>query len=159
MPDAVYYCTNTVFSAATGAKTALNVIAGANQNIAVKAWGVSFDGATGTATPATVELMQSTQAGAGTGAASPPAPVQLNGRTLSAQFTTAHNFTAEPTVLTRIAGGFIPQFMGFFEEQFEPGSEPSTDFSGGTVKAIAIRVNSSATVNVYAWMRVTCLAG
>jgi hypothetical protein len=156
--DAVYFCCNNVFSAGAAAHTALNVIAGANQNVGVRAWGVSFDGVTSTAVPATVELMQSTQAGAGTGAASPPAPVQLNGRTLAAQFTTAHNFTAEPTVLTRVAVAFVSQWMGQFEEQFEPGSEPSTDFSGGTVKAIAIRVTATATVNCFAWMRVEPMA-
>lgn len=160
MSDIVFMCYNNVFSAATGAKTALNVIAGTNQNIGVRAWGVSLDGATSTAVPATVELMQSTQAGAGTGGGSPPSIIQMNGRSLAAQFTLAHNFTAEPSALTRVGPPmFVPQYNGWFEEQFESGSEPSTDYSGGTVKAMAIRINTTATVNVFAWMRVTVLAG
>jgi hypothetical protein len=78
--DAVYVARNTVFAATAGAKTILNVIAGANQPVSIFEWGISFDGVTATAVPATVELCQSTQAGAGTPAASPPAIVQVGGR-------------------------------------------------------------------------------
>jgi hypothetical protein len=78
--DAVFVARNTVFAATAGAKTVLNVIAGANQLISVFEWGISFDGVTGTAVPATVELCQSTQATAGTSAASPPAIVQVGGK-------------------------------------------------------------------------------
>ena len=153
MADAVYIARNTVFSAATGAKTALNVIAGANQPVTIFEWAVSFDGVTSSAVPATVELCQSTQATAGTGAASPPAIVQVGGRTIAAQPTTAHNFTAEPTALTVIEQFFVPQFMGSFVKQYPLGLEPDTDLSGGTVKALAIRVNTSATVNCLVYMR------
>lgn len=151
--DVVYVARNLVFSATTGAKTALNVIAGANQAVTVFEWGVSFDGVTATAVPATVELCQSTQAGAGTGAASPPAIVQIGGRTIAAQPTSAHNFTVEPTVLTPIEQVFVPQFMGIYVKQYPMGLECDTDLSGGTVKAIAIRVNTSATANVLAYIR------
>lgn len=155
MADAVYVCRNLVFSAATGAKTALNLIAGANQNASIIEWGVSFNGVTATDVPATVELCQSTQAGAGTGAASAPAIVQTTGRTLTAQLTTAHNFTAEPTALTVIEQVLVPQFMGVYVKQYPLGTEPETDFSGGTIKAIAIRVNTTATVSLLAYMRFT----
>ncbi len=155
MADAVYVCQNTVFAATAGAKTALNIIAGANQPIQILEWGVSFDGVTSSAVPATVNLCQSTQATAGTAGASPPAVVQITGRTISAQFTVAHNFTAEPTALTVIEQAFVPQFMGVYVKQYPLGTEPETDLSGGTVKALAIRVNTSATVNVLAYARVT----
>jgi hypothetical protein len=67
----------------------LNVIAGANQPVSIFEWGISFDGVTASAVPATVELCQSTQATAGTSAASPPAIVQVGGRPLTAQPTPA----------------------------------------------------------------------
>lgn len=155
MADAIYLANNTVFSAASGAKTVLNIIAGANQPIAIVEWGVSFDGVTSSAVPATVNLCQSTQATTGTPGASAPAVVQLNGRAITAQFTTAHNYTAEPTALTVIEQVFVPQYMGIYVKQYPLGQEPDTDLSGGTVKALAIRVNTSATVNVLAYAKVT----
>lgn len=155
MADAIYVAQNTVFSAATGAKTVLNIIAGANQAVSIIEWGVSFDGVTTTAVPATVNLCQSTQAGAGTAGASPPAVVQVTGRAITSQFTVAHNYTAEPTALTVIEEVFVPQLMGVYIKQYPLGQEPETDLSGGTIKALAIRVNSSATVNVLAYAKVT----
>jgi len=149
-----YVCQNTVFSAATGAKTALNIIAGANQPVQIIEWGVSFDGVTSTAVPATVNLCQSTQATAGTSAGSIPAVVQTKGRSITAQFTVGHNYTAEPTALTVIEQVFVPQFNGIYVRSYNPGDGPDTDLSGGTVKALAIRVNTSATVNVLAYARV-----
>lgn len=151
--DTVYVARNTVFAATTGAKTVLNVIAGANQPVSVLEWGISFDGVTSSAVPATVEFCQSTQASAGTSAASVPAIVQVGGRTIAAQPTSGHNYTAEPTALTVIEQFFVPQFMGTFVKQYPLGLEPDTDLSGGTVKALALRVNVSANVNVLAYMR------
>lgn len=155
MADAKYACYNTVFSATTGAKTVLNIIAGANQPIQIVEWGVSFDGVTSSAVPATVNLCQSTQATAGTAGASPPAVLQVTGRPITAQFTVAHNYTAEPTALTVVEQVFVPQFMGMYVKQYPLGQEPETDLSGGTVKALAIRVNTSATVNVLAYAYVS----
>lgn len=129
------------------------MIAGANQAVSIFEWGVSFDGVTSSAVPATVELCQSTQGAAGTSAASVPAIVQTGGRTITAQPTSGHNYTAEPTTLTVIEQVFVPQFMGTFVKQYPLGLEPDTDLSGGTVKALAIRVNTSATVNVLAYIR------
>jgi hypothetical protein len=151
--DGIYVARNTVFSATTGAKTVLNVIAGANQPIAIVEWGISFDGVTSSAVPATVELCQSTQAGAGTSAASVPAIVQESGRSITAQPTSGHNYTAEPTTLTVLEQFFVPQFMGMFVKQYPLGFEPDSDLSGGTVKALALRVNTSATVNCLAYIR------
>jgi hypothetical protein len=151
--DAVYVARNTVFAATAGAKTVLNVLAGASQPVSIFEWGISFDGVTGTAVPATVELCQSTQAGAGTSAASPPAIVQVGGRPLTSQPTTGHNYTAEPTALTVIEQLFVAQYMGVYVKQYPLGLEPDTDLSGGTVKALALRVNASANVNVLAYIR------
>ncbi len=151
--DAVYIVRNTAFAMTTGAKTVLNVIAGANQAVSILEWGVSFDGVTSSAVPATVELCQSTQAGAGTSAASPPAIVQVGGRTITAQPTSGHNYTAEPTTLTVIEQFYLSQYMGTLVKQYPLGQEPDTDLSGGTVKALAIRVSVSANVNCLAYVR------
>jgi hypothetical protein len=151
--DVVYVARNTVFAATTGAKTVLNVIAGANQAVSIFEWGISMDGATASAVPATVELCQSTQATAGTSGGSIPAVVQVGGRTIAAQPTVGHNYTAEPTALTVIEQLFVPQFMGAFVKQYPLGLEPDTDLSGGTVKALALRISVSANVNVLAYIR------
>jgi hypothetical protein len=154
MADAVYVVQNTTFSAATGAKTVLNVIAGANQKVSIIEWALTMDGATSTAVPATVNLCSSTQATAGTSAGSVPAVVQTTGRAITAQFTVGHNYTAEPTALTVIEPYFEPQYNGMFARAYNQGQEPETDLSGGTVKALCLRINTSATVNCFAWMRI-----
>ncbi len=150
---ALYTARNTVFAATAGAKTVLNVIAGANQPVTIVEWGVSFDGVTASAVPATVELCQSTQATAGTSAASAPALVQVGGRSITAQPTSGHNYTVEPTVLTVVEQLYVAQFMGVYVKQYPLGLEPDSDLSGGTVKALAIRVNVTAAVNVLAYIR------
>lgn len=144
----LYTVTNgTPFNAATGAKTALNIIAGANQAVLLKAVEISMDGVTSSAVPATVDVCQSTQATAGTAGVTPTI-VQASGRTLSAQATASANYTAEPTSLTTLDKFYVPQFMGLYAYSLPLGDEYETDFSGGTIKALAIRVNTSATVNV-----------
>ena len=148
-----YVAMNTAFAATTGAKTVLNLIAGANQPVQLIEWGVSMDGVTSSAVPATVNLCQSTQATAGTSGGSIPAIVQEKGRSITAQMTTGHNYTAEPTALTIIEQVYVPQFMGVYVRSYLPGDGPDTDLSGGTVKALAIRVNVSANVNVLAYAR------
>jgi hypothetical protein len=144
----LYTVTNgTPFSSATGAKTALNILAGANQAVLLKSVTVSMDGVTSSAVPATVDVCQSTQGAAGTAGVTPTI-VQASGRTLTAQATAGANYTAEPTTLTSIEKFYVPQFMGLFSYALPLGDEYETDFSGGTIKALAIRLNTSATVNV-----------
>ena len=152
--DNIYMVQNTVYNMATGAKTILNVIAGANQSIKVLQWCVTFDGVTSSAIPAGVEFCQSTQATAGTPGSSPPAIVQASGRVSTPQFTNAHNYTAEPTALTILEPYYVPAYMGGVQQSYPLGCEPETDLSGGTVKALCIRINTTATVNARAWMRV-----
>ena len=79
--------------------------------------------------------------------------MQTGGRTITAQPTSGHNYTAEPTTLTVIEQFFVPQYMGLFVKQYPLGLEPDTDLSGGTVKALAIRANVTANVNVLAYIR------
>lgn len=139
----------TVFAATAGAKTVLNLIAGANQAVFLKSVTLSMDGVTASAVPATVDVCQSTQAGAGTAGVTPTI-LQASGRTLAAQATAGANYTVEPTTLTAIKKFYVPQFMGLYEFKLPLGDEYETDFSGGTVKALAIRINVSANVNVLA---------
>lgn len=151
----LYTVTNggTPFNAATGAKTALNILAGANQAVLLKSVTVSIDGTSASEAPCQVDVCQSTQAGAGTSAGSPPSIVQASGRTLAAQATTGWNYTAEPTTLTPIESFYVPQFMGLYSYSLPLGDEYETDFSGGTIKAICVRVNTSATHHVIVTMR------
>src|SRR3954454_12198445 len=116
--DAVYTARNTAFAATAGAKTVLNLIAGANQPVSIFEWGVSFDGVTSSAVPATVELCQSTQATTGTSAASPPAVVQVGGKIITTQPTTCPHYAAEPTALTVIEQKFVSQYNGLYEKQY-----------------------------------------
>ena len=144
----LYIASNiTPFAATTGAKTVLNIIAGANQAILLKSLTISMDGVTSSAVPATVDVCQSTQATAGTGSGSPTI-TQASGRTLAAQPTVTANFSAEPTALTPLEKYYVPQFMGLFRYNLPLGDEYETDFSGGTIKALAVRINVTANVNV-----------
>jgi hypothetical protein len=58
------------------------------------------------------------------------------------------NFSAEPTTLTTLEKFYVPQFMGLFRYNLPLGDEYETDFSGGSVKALAVRINVTANVNV-----------
>lgn len=154
MSAPIFTAVSGVFAATAGAKTALNVLAGANQNIALLEWGVAFDGVTASAVPATVDLCQSTQGAAGTPGSTPSA-VQTTGRTLAFQGSLGVAYSAEPTALTVIDSLYVPQFMGVFRVAIPLGYEPETDFSGGTIRALAIRVNVTANVNVKAFAKFT----
>lgn len=145
---------NTAFAMTTGAKTVLNVIAPAADGLVLVEFGISFDGVTASAVPATVELCQSTQATAGT-AGSAPTPVQIRGRTLTGGSvpTAGCNYTAEPTTLTVLKQWYVSPTSGLII-QFPLGREAEGDPSGGTIKALCLRVNVTANVNCLAYMEV-----
>ena len=151
--DAVFVARNTAFAMTTGMKTVLLIAAGANQPVSVVEWGISFDGVTATAVPATVELVQKDGTTAGTAGGSPPAIVQVGGRAITVQPTASHNYTAEPTTYTTIEQLYVPQFMGAFVKQYPLGYENDSDLSGGTVRYLGIRANVSANVNALAYIR------
>lgn len=146
--------TGTAFSIATATKTALVAIAPAGHGLVLTEFGVSFDGVTASAVPATVEVVQSTQATAGTSGVSPTI-TQIRGRATGGSAPTGgSNYTAEPTVLTVVKKFYVPQFMGLLVIQLPLGREIECDSSGGTIKALGIRVTTTATVNVLAYMEV-----
>jgi hypothetical protein len=140
------------FAATAGAKTALMVIAGANSGLIVCEFGISFDGVTASAVPALVELVSSTQAGAGTPTGTPTV-TQVRGRVTGGEPPTASGrYSAEPTTLVRHRAWYVTPNNGILVVQFPLGREPETDDSGGSIKAYGIRVNVSANVNVMAYM-------
>jgi hypothetical protein len=137
-------------SLATGAKTQVNLISGANDAPLVTELGASFDGVTASATPAAVDLGFSTQATAGTPGSS-PTPTLIRGKG-SAGSTSGVAYSAEPTALTSFKMWFVTPNGGLLVIQFPLGREPVPDLSGGTNKGIYLRVNTSATVNCLAYM-------
>ncbi len=146
--------TGTPFALTAGAKTTLMAIAPAGHGLAMTEFSVSFDGVTSTAVPALVELVTSTQAGAGTSGVAPTI-TQIRGRgTGGSAPTGGSNYTVEPTTLVSIKRWYIPQFMGTFAFQFPLGREMESDSSAGTIKALGIRINVSANVNCVAYMEV-----
>lgn len=132
------------FGLTTSAKTALQLIAGANDRInALTALSISID----TTATVLVELCESTQAGAGT-AGTAPVVKQIGGfsaadTTAPVQVTAAGNYSAEPTVLTRL---WHWRFVGpgpFFI-QYPLGRGPESLVSGATkYKALAFRLTAS----------------
>lgn len=142
----------TPFAATTGAKTALMVIAGANSGLVVVEFGISFDGVTASAVPALIELVSSTQAGAGTPTGTPTV-TRVRGRVTGGEAPTASGrYSVEPTVLVRHKAWYVTPNGGLLILQFPLGREPETDNSAGTIRGYGIRVNVSANVNVMAYM-------
>ena len=152
---AIAYSLNApVVAATTGAKTILLAIAPAGHGLEIVSFGISFDGVTQSAVPAVLDIVQSTQAGAGTSTGSPTIQ-QVRGRTSSGSAPTGgYAYSAEPTVLTAIRTYFIPQLDGVYTEPLPLGRGLECDSSGGTIKAIGFRLNVSASVNVHIWMEV-----
>lgn len=149
--------TPTAFALTTGAKTILNVIAPSGHGLAMVEFGISFDGVTSDAVPAIVELVNSTQATAGTSGVSPDIE-QIRGRLTSGAAPTAgSNFTVEPTVLVVLKKFYVPQFNGLFVYQFPLGREAECESDAGTIEALGIRVSVSAGVNAVAYIEVEAI--
>ena len=96
--------TAVALSAAT-AKTILAVLAPAQFGVDRRGFELSLDGATSTAVPVFWELCTSSGATADTNTAG--TVNQEYDRAITAGFTMAHNFTAEPTVLAAICADYI----------------------------------------------------
>lgn len=133
-------------SAAT-AKTILAVIAPAQFGIDLRSVEIAFDGVTAANEPVLVEIVSSTQAGAGT---STSATVnQVYGRAITAGFTAARNYTAEPTVLTAIDEFSLTPNGGLIIRDWPLGEGFDQDVS----KALGIRCTAPQTVSVRATMK------
>lgn len=144
MPAPRWTANSVAFALSTGAKTAINLIAGASERVnAIAEIGVSID----TTALVLVELCESTQATAGT-TGTAPAVKQVGGFSGSdtiapVQVTAAGNYSAEPTVLTRLKAWRFTG-PGPFVMQFPLGREPESLVSGATkYKALCLRLTAS----------------
>ena len=165
MPSAVAYRLVTATAGgvpivANTVKTILMAIAPAGHGLAVCQFSVTFDGVTNSAAPALVEIVQSTQAAAGTSGTAPTI-TQARGRSTAGSAPTGgSNYSGEPSVLTAIWADFVPVFNGFVDISFTDGHELEIDSSAGTTKGIGIRVTTPAgapNVNVRADLEVANL--
>lgn len=148
--NGVYMTRNTAFAATTGAKTVLKLITPTSFALAIHEIGVSMDGVTSSAVPATFEWGTSdeTTAGTGTGTA---VTTQISGATLAHGLTVGQNFSAEGTTYTIHGGVYVPQYMGIFVLQNPLGFEPESP--AGNADSFLLRINVSANVNVLAWIK------
>ncbi len=138
-----WVCNSAAFTLGA-AKTAINLIAGAADSIgAVCEIGVSVSGTQ----EILVELCESTQAGAGTSTDSTASLKQMGGftagdTTAPAQVTARTNYSAEPTVVTRLKAWRFAG-PGPFVVQFPLGREPQSLLSGSTkYKGLALRLTA-----------------
>lgn len=148
--DCIYQTWNPVFSATAGAKTVLKLITPTSFNIKIYEVGVSMDGVTSSAVPATFEWGTSDETTAGTSAGT-AVTTQIKGRAQAHGLTVGNNFTVEGTTYTIHAGVFVPQFMGMFVMQNPLGLEPESP--GDAADSFLLRINVTATVNVLSWVK------
>jgi len=149
--DAVYMTRNTVFAATPGAKTVLKLITPTAFFIKVHEIGVSMDGVSASAVPATFEWGTSDETTPGTGSGT-AVTTQIKGRAQANGLTVGQNFSAEGTAYSIHSGVFVPQFMGIFVrqnplalEEESPGSDAADSF--------LLRINVTANVNVLAYIK------
>src|SRR3990172_9902035 len=109
--DAVYVSWKRVFATVEGAKTILKLITPTSFNFKVHEIGVSLDGVTATAVPATFEWGTSDETTAGTQVGT-AVTTQIKGRAQAHGLTVGQNFSAEGTTYTIQNGVFVPPFMG-----------------------------------------------
>ena len=148
--DAVYVTKNTAFAATAGAKTVLKLITPTSFNIKVHEIGVSMDGVTASAVPATFEWGTSDETTAGTGVGT-AVTTQIKGRAQAHGLTVGQNFSAEGTTYTMHNGIYVPQFMGVLILQNPLGMEPESP--GDAADSFLLMINVSANVNVLAWCK------
>lgn len=149
MAKAGYSCTTegAVALAAATAKSVIGVASTADFGTDLKKYRVGFDGVTASAVPVLVELCYATFATNGPGTNSTATTVrQEYGRVLTAGFTTATNWTTEPTVLTVIESYLLTPNGGTILYDYPLGDTPDSAFSQGFV----VRCTAPAIVNVRA---------
>lgn len=149
--DAVYVTRNTAFAATAGAKTVLKLISPTGFFLKIHEIGISMDGVTSSAVPATVELFRSDETTAGTSVGS-PVTTQIKGQAQANGITVGQNFSAEGTTYTIIKGLYVPQYMGLVVLQNPLGLEEQSP-GGDAADSFGIRINVTANVNVLAWIK------
>jgi hypothetical protein len=128
----------------TVAKSVIGVLAPGQFGVDLTKCRISFDGATSTAVPVRVELCYATFATNPPGTNSTTiTPQQVYGRTITAGFTAASNWTAEPTVLTVIDAWTLAAYGGTVIYDIPFGSTPDSAVSQG----FTLRCTAPAAVN------------
>lgn len=134
---------------AATAKTVIGAKAPAGNGLQMKSFELAFDGVTASAVPVLVEIVSATFAtnAPGTNSTS-TTPRQLYGRVSAAGFTSAKNWTVEPTVLVPLKEFLLTPNAGLIAYQFPLGQEPDCALGEG----LAIRCTAPANVNVRSTM-------
>lgn len=147
---AIYVTSNTVFAATAGMKTVLKLVTPTTFSIEVLEIAMFTDGVTASAVPATWELFMSDETTAGTGAGT-AVTTQISGAAQAHGLTVTQNHSAEGTTYTKMLGGYLPQYMGAMVLQMPLGQE--VESPAGTADSVGLRINVTANVNVFAWMK------
>jgi hypothetical protein len=136
--------------AAATAKSIIGVNAPAQFGASIQGFQVSFNGVTASAVPVLVELCQATFATNAPGTNSTSATVQQDrGRSITAGFTAAYNWTTEPTVLTVIENFLITPNAGSLLYDYPLEREPDNAVSTGFV----LRLTAPAVVSCRATLK------
>lgn len=155
MADAVYSIVPgaAVALSASATKTVLGVKAHANSGIALLGVTIGFDGVTASWAPVLCELAYCTWATNSPGTNSTSVtPLQTGGRVLTAGFTAARNWTAEPTTITVFDELLVPADKGLVKYDIPLGLEPDSALAEGFV--IRCITAASVTPNFRGSMRV-----
>lgn len=132
---------------AATAKTVLGVKAHANSGLLLKKLRYGFDGVTPANVPVLVELCYCTWATNGPGTNSTSVtPLQANGRVLTAGFTAAKSWSAEPTALTVLEDLLVTPAGGALWYDFPLSDEWDCALAEG----FALRMNAPNAVNARA---------
>src|SRR4051812_47067872 len=136
---------------ATTAKTVLGVLAPAQFGCDLRGLEIAFDGVTTTDKPVLIEVCTATFATNGPGTNSTSNTIaQTYGRSVTAGFTGAYNWTTEPTVLVAIKTIRVTPNGGTYDYDWPFGETPDNDVS----KGFAVRCTApTSAVNVRATLR------
>src|SRR6266852_3363280 len=132
------------FATGTAQKTILQLVAPATQVVAIKAFGLGFEGTSVTQQPVVVFLAR--QSTAGTATARNPLKKSMGGPAV--QSTGQENASVEPTTGDIVWGPIEVHPQGTFEKNFRPDDEILMDGSVAATQRLALLVVSAVTVNM-----------
>ncbi|NJL70163.1 MAG: hypothetical protein HC888_00515 [Candidatus Competibacteraceae bacterium] len=122
------------------AKTVLQLTMPSNQCGRIKGYKVTFDGATSTNTPASVELVRQSTAGTMTS----QTPQKLDsGRDETVQATGSKDSSGEPTVTSTLDTAFVPVYGGVYHFMFPSDTRPIVPGGG----RIGLKITAPSAVN------------
>lgn len=154
MPAPEYICSTegAVALAAATAKTVIGVKAHANSGLLLKAVRFGFDGISAAGVPVLIEACYATWAtnSPGTNSTS-TTPRQVNGRVLTAGFTSGKTWTSEPTSLTVLDDGLLTPNGGVIWYDFPL----STEWESALAEGFCLRMTAPAAVNVRSTVKVS----